>query len=123
MANYLTQKVQELAINQALKYLEGNPEENLPKLMDMVDKISPDDWYAPQRKAMRNAIENKNNWHQLILKVYELDPEVRKVFAQNNFRNTYRGCQQKLVGFLVFFLCQKSNCKHRNKKQTNNIYI
>jgi len=87
MANYLTQKVQELAINQALKYLEGNPEENLPKLMDMVDKISPDDWYAPQRKAMRNAIENKNNWHQLILKVYELDPEVRKVFAQNFLYN------------------------------------
>ena len=33
--------MQNFAINQALKYVEGNPEENLPKLMSLVDRFTP----------------------------------------------------------------------------------
>lgn len=66
--------MQNFAINQALKYIGGNPEENLPKLMDLVNKVVPRNWYASQRKYVAQAIEEKNNWYQLILKMYELDP-------------------------------------------------
>ena len=45
--------MQNFAINQALKYIEGNPDENLPKLMELVDKVVPDDWYTVQRDAVR----------------------------------------------------------------------
>lgn len=83
MSNAIKNSVQKLAIHQALKYIESNPEENLPKLMDMVDKVSPDGWYESQRRAFRNAIKEKNNWYQLILKAYDLDPGVRKVFSEN----------------------------------------
>mgnify|MGYP000779618766 FL=1 len=58
--------MQNFAINQALNYLEGNPEENLPKLMDMVDKFTPKDWYASQRDAVRKTIKEKNNWYCLL---------------------------------------------------------
>ena len=75
--------MQNFAINQALKYIEGNPEENIPKLMALVDKYSPDGWYKSQRDAIRKVIDEKGNWYQLILKVYELDPGVRKAFFQN----------------------------------------
>ena len=52
--------------------------------MALVDKYSPDDWYAGQRNAIRNAIKDKDsNWYQLIMRIYDLDPEVRKVFFQN----------------------------------------
>ena len=71
------------AINTALSYLEKDPEGNIPKVMDLVDKLSPKDWYVPQRTAFRKAIEEKNNWYQLILRAYELDPGVRKTFFQN----------------------------------------
>ena len=81
--NVLKENVQKFALNQALKYLEKNPEENIPKLMEMVDKFFPDTWYTAQRNAIRNAIEAKNNWYQLILRLYELDPEVRKAFFRN----------------------------------------
>ena len=75
--------MQSIAINQALKYIEGNPEENIPKLMELADKLLPEGWYGSQRDAIRTAIDEKNNWYQLILKLYELDPGVRKAFFQN----------------------------------------
>ena len=72
-----------IIINQGLNYLEKSPEENIPKLMDLVDKAMPEEWYKSQRAAIRNSIREKNNWYQLILKLYELDPGVRKTFFQN----------------------------------------
>ena len=83
MGNTVRESMQNFAVSQALKYIEGNPEENIPKLMALVDKFTPTDWYATQRDAIRNVIEEKNNWYQLILKIYDLDPGVRKAFFQN----------------------------------------
>lgn len=83
MSRSIKESMQTFAINQALKYVEGNPEENIPKLMELVDKFSPDGWYESQRSAIRKAIQEKSNWYELILKVYDLDPGVRKAFFQN----------------------------------------
>ncbi len=71
------------AISAGLSYLEKDPETSLPKLMALVDKLCPEDYYVSQRAAARKAIEEKNNWYQLILRMYELDPGVRKAFFQN----------------------------------------
>ena len=79
--------MQQFAINQALNYIEGDPEENIPKLMDLVDRFSPDGWFENHRKAIRKVIEEKGNWYQLILKLYELDPGVRKRFFENFILN------------------------------------
>jgi MoaA/NifB/PqqE/SkfB family radical SAM enzyme len=74
-------------MNLALNYLEGNPEENIPKLMAMVDKHSPEGWFKGQRDAIRNVIEEKNHWYQLILKIFKLDPGVRKSIFQSYIFN------------------------------------
>ena len=79
----LKESAQNFAINRALNYVEGNPEENLPKLLEMVDNVFPKEWYGKQREVIKNEIERKGNWYQFILKLYELDPGVRKVFFQN----------------------------------------
>ena len=79
----LKESMRAFAVNQALNYLESDPETNIPKLMGLVDKLVPEDWYAGQRNAIRGAIQEKNNWYQLILRLYELDPGVRKVFFRN----------------------------------------
>ena len=55
--------------------------------MDLVDKLVPADWYSAQRAAFRRTIDKKDNWYQLIMKVYELDPEVRKTFFRNFILN------------------------------------
>ncbi|MGI6500534.1 MAG: radical SAM protein [Anaerostipes sp.] len=92
MSNSIKDNMQNFTINQALKYIEGNAEENIPKLMELVDRFTPDEWYGSQRKAIHKVIEEKNNWYELILKVYELDPDVRKAFFQNfMFNASLRG--------------------------------
>lgn len=80
--------MQNFAVSKALNYIEGNPEENIPKLMELVDRYTPDGWYEGQRNAIRKVIEEKNNWYDLILRVYELDPGVRKAFFQNFLFNS-----------------------------------
>mgnify|MGYP000618197993 CR=1 FL=1 len=63
------------AVKTGLSYLEKDPEVNIPKLMELVDKFVPDGWYESQRNAIRNAIQDKDsNWYKLILRIYELDP-------------------------------------------------
>ena len=51
--------------------------------MDLVDRLCPEDWYTQQRAAFRKAIAEKSNMYELILRVYQLDPEVRKTFFKN----------------------------------------
>lgn len=70
------------AISTALNYLEKDPENNIPKVMDLVDRLCPEDWYTQQRAAFRKAIAEKSNMYELILRVYQLDPEVRKTFLK-----------------------------------------
>ena len=73
----LQKSIQNFGIKQALKYMEKDPEENIPKLMDMVDKFAPDGWYEAQRNMIRKVIKERGNWYQLILRIYQLDPEVQ----------------------------------------------
>lgn len=76
------------ALTSTLHYLEKDPEINIPKAMDLIDKIVPDGWYESQRAAFRKAITEKNNWYQLILKAYQLDEGVRKTFFRNFIMNS-----------------------------------
>ena len=59
--------------------------------MDLVDRLCPEDWYTQQRAAFRKAIAEKSNMYELILRVYQLDPEVRKTF----FKNFYHQCKSE----------------------------
>lgn len=45
------------AVNQALKYVEGNPEENTPKPMAPVDRFTPESCHENQGNAIRQVIE------------------------------------------------------------------
>lgn len=77
------ESMQNFAIQQALSYIEGNPEENIPKLMELSDKLLPAGWYSQSRELIRQSIQQKDNWYQLILKLYDLDEGVRRAFFQN----------------------------------------
>lgn len=70
-------------LNQSLKYLDKDLETNLPKVMELVDKVTPEGWYEEPRNAIRNVIQKKNHWYELIMKVMELDAGVRNTFLKN----------------------------------------
>lgn len=71
------------SLNQGLKYLDKDPDTNIPKVMDLVDKVVPEGWYGEQRKVIRGVIEEKNHWYELVMKIWELDPGVRNAFFKN----------------------------------------
>ena len=48
-----------VAVNTVLNYLEKEPETNIPKAMNLIDKALPDGWYESQRAAFRKAIAEK----------------------------------------------------------------
>ena len=72
-----------VSLTKAWQYLDKDPENNIPKLMDMVDKVAPEGWYESQREAFRKAIADKTNWYELMMKVWNLDPGVRNAFFKN----------------------------------------
>ena len=92
----LKQGIQEFTIKQALNYLEKDPEKNAPKILDMIDKVFPDDWFKEARDAIRSMLDEKGNWYQLLLKVYDLDAGVRKTFFEFDFH--------KLLFLLLYLL-------------------
>ena len=54
-------QVKRAALNKTVNYLLEDPERNITKIMDMLDKVAPTDLFPSQRIAFRNAIERKNN--------------------------------------------------------------
>ena len=83
-----TDQMKVFGFNQAMKYLEKDPEVNIPKLMDLADRFMPKDLFPAQRKAFHNAITEKNCWYDLIMKVYDLDHGARAAFFQNFILNS-----------------------------------
>lgn len=69
----------------AYDYLNSNPEKNLPKLMDWVDRFDRGNAVASQRRTFRKIIEDKNsNWYRLLLSVWsDIDDGVRKALFEN----------------------------------------
>jgi MoaA/NifB/PqqE/SkfB family radical SAM enzyme len=83
----LSDKAKTFGFEQAIKYLEKDPETNIPKLAGLVNHILKREEFVEQRKAVMNAIEKKDNWYQLMLKIYELDADTRSTFFRNFILN------------------------------------
>ncbi|BAK44002.1 radical SAM protein [Eggerthella sp. YY7918] len=72
-----TDQVKRAALNKTMDYLLEDPGPHLTKIMDMLDKIAPANLFPSQRAAFRTAIDQKNNWYQLIMRALDLNPAVR----------------------------------------------
>ena len=85
MSNSIKDSVQAFAVNQVLKYVDSNPQEAFPKLLDWADKFDKDNLYLTQRQQIRKVMEQPDsNWMRLINSLWtDIDSEVRKVFFRN----------------------------------------
>ena len=72
-------------------YLDKDPDANIPKLMDWVDRFAGNgpNSFPDQRAAFRKVIESPdNNWYRLIRSMWtDIDGEVRKTFFENFMLN------------------------------------
>ena len=84
------ENMETMALRKALNYLDGDPDKNLPKLMDWVDKFDKNDAVVSQRAVLRKIIESHDsNWYKLIKSLWtDLDDQVRKTFFENFIINT-----------------------------------
>ena len=85
-------QVKRTAIRTALGYIEKDPEKNLHKLMDWVDKFAGDGptSFPRQRAAFRRVLEDPDykNMYQLVLNViHDIDIDVIKKTFENFFLN------------------------------------
>jgi len=81
----LSNQIKAFGISRALDYLDEDPEANLPKLMEWVDRFAGDGVFAKQRKTFREVIADKdNNWYRLIRSLWtDIDDSVRKTIFEN----------------------------------------
>ena len=104
------ESLKKAGISTVYNYLEKDPEKNLPKLMDWVDRFagSGPNSFPKQRAAIRNVIDNPDsNWYQLIVRVLkETDKEVVKTVFTNFFMNA------NLIGW-------KTQAEYREKYNCN----
>ena len=73
-----TDAMKKAAITKLMNYLLADPEKNINKIMDTLEPLLPKSLFPSQRESIRNAIEQKNNWYQRIMKIMtDINPEVR----------------------------------------------
>lgn len=73
----LTQSAERAALNKLIDYLDDNPQENIDKIMDLVNKLVPDRVFPVQREAFTNVIKIRGNWYDLIMRIFSLNPKMR----------------------------------------------
>lgn len=61
------------AAKKVIDYLVVDPENRIRRALDLMDRIAPQDLYSGQRRAIRGAIERRDNWYKLLMKVFDLD--------------------------------------------------
>ena len=83
--------MKKVALRTAFDYIGKNPEENLPKLMDWVDRFAGDgeNSFPAQRAAFRRVVEDpSNNMYQLMMRIFrDTDNDVLKATFENFFVN------------------------------------
>ena len=84
-------QMKKTALRTALGYIEKNPEENVLKLMDWVDKLAGDgpSSFPAQRAAFRSILNDPEcSMYQLIMSVFrDIDNDVLKAVFENFFLN------------------------------------
>jgi len=94
----MNELLQSIGLKLAYSYLDSNPEKNIPKLLDWVERFDVSGSYKKQISMFRKVVnDTDNNWYHLIKSVWkDIDPGVRKVFFENFFiRGTVGGKKKR----------------------------
>lgn len=82
-------------VDRAAEYISGNPEENLPKLLNLLDKSPWGQSFAPQSEAFHRILDDPDShWYQYIINLWrDIDHDVLKTI----FRTF--GLNASIIGF------------------------
>ena len=64
----IKEKAGSFVLEKAMNYISGNPEENLPKLLALVDSFDKEGQWKTQRALFHQIIDDPENvWYQYIM--------------------------------------------------------
>ncbi|HRX57982.1 MAG TPA: radical SAM protein [Eubacteriales bacterium] len=71
MSRTISENIKAFAYRQVLSYLSSDPEKNVPKVLDWLEKHDKSDSVTRQTKAIREVFQNPDsNWHQLVMSLW-----------------------------------------------------
>ncbi len=86
----LKEHVQSFGLKRVLNYLDSNPEENIPKIIDWIQKFDKEGIISHQTELVKVALSDPdNNWYKFAESLYDdIDDEVRKKVFENFIINS-----------------------------------
>lgn len=73
----LKQTAERAALNKLIDYLDEDPVKHVDKIMDLINKLVPDNVFPTQREASPTSSRAGGNWYDLIMRTFKLNPEMR----------------------------------------------
>ena len=80
----IKENVQAALIKSAYAYLDKDPESNIPKLLDLADKVDSGAFQSALAVVRRELTDKDSNWYKLVLSLWsDIDAGVRKRLFEN----------------------------------------
>jgi len=88
--NNIVDQFKVFGMKKVLNYLDSNPDENIPKIIDWVEKIDRKGHVSDKLVAVKDIIQDEEgNWYKLINSFYtDIDEDVRKKLFENFLINS-----------------------------------
>lgn len=88
--NNIVEQFKVFGLKKILDYLDSNPDKNIPKIVDWVEKFDRAGHISPELDVIKQLIEDKDgNWYKLIESFYtDIDKDVRKTLFENFLINS-----------------------------------
>ena len=85
MAFDIALSVKKAALNQAFNFLEKDPEKNIPKMLNLVEKLDIGKGVADQMGHIKKLLSDPENaWYKYVMSLWtDLDAGVRKALFEN----------------------------------------
>lgn len=86
----LKEQFQAFGLKKMISYLDSNPDENIPKIINLIKKFDKEKVIASQTKLVEKALSDKDsNWYKLADSLYtDIDPFVRTKMFENFIINS-----------------------------------
>ncbi len=94
----MKEKIEAFALNQAMEYITGDPEKNLPKLLNLIEHSPWGMNFKPMAETFHEVFDNPDNvWYKFIMNLWnDIDNEILKTFWSNFVVNgSYLGYQKQ----------------------------
>ncbi|MGI6157911.1 MAG: radical SAM protein [Saccharofermentanales bacterium] len=85
MSDYtFNEKMRVAAVQPMLEMLDSDPERNIPRIIEFVQKLDRNDTIESQINQIKDAIEEKGNWYDLTMSAWtDIDDRQRRILLNN----------------------------------------